>query len=45
MTVIDVHTHAFTHPWLELLKAKAGIYNLKIRPDGSRKYSAATRRW
>ena len=34
MTVIDVHTHAFTHPWLELLKAKAGIYNLKIRPDG-----------
>ena len=34
MTVIDVHTHAFTQPWLELLKAKAGIYNLKIRPDG-----------
>ena len=34
MPVIDVHTHAFTHPWLELLKAKAGIYNLKIRPDG-----------
>ena len=34
MPVIDVHTHAFTHPWLELLKAKAGIYNLKTRPDG-----------
>jgi aminocarboxymuconate-semialdehyde decarboxylase len=34
MPVIDVHTHAFTYPWLELLKAKAGIYNLKTRPDG-----------
>lgn len=34
MTVIDVHTHMFTHKWLELLKAKAGIYNVKTRPDG-----------
>lgn len=34
MTIIDVHTHMFTHKWLELLKAKAGIYNVKTRPDG-----------
>lgn len=34
MTVIDVHTHTFTHKWMELLKAKAGIYNVKTRPDG-----------
>lgn len=34
MTVIDIHTHAFTKGWLELLKKEGGHYNLKIRPDG-----------
>ena len=34
MTVIDVHTHMFTHKWMELLKANAGMYNVKTRPDG-----------
>jgi len=34
MTVIDVHTHMFTARWLELLKHKGGLYNIKTRPDG-----------
>ncbi len=34
MPVIDVHTHTFTHAFMELLKAKGGIYNLQTRPDG-----------
>ena len=34
MPVIDVHTHMFTHRFMELLKAKGGIYNLQTRPDG-----------
>jgi aminocarboxymuconate-semialdehyde decarboxylase len=34
MTVIDVHTHIFTHRWLELLKEKGGPYNIQTRPDG-----------
>ncbi|HYF18857.1 MAG TPA: amidohydrolase family protein [Ramlibacter sp.] len=34
MTVIDVHTHMFTHRWLELLRRKGGQYNLQTRPDG-----------
>ena len=34
MPVIDVHTHIFTQPWLELLKRKGGIYNIQVRPDG-----------
>ena len=34
MPVIDVHTHMFTHAFMELLKAKGGIYNLQTRPDG-----------
>lgn len=34
MPVIDVHTHAFTHKWLELLKQKGGMYNIQTRPDG-----------
>jgi aminocarboxymuconate-semialdehyde decarboxylase len=36
MTVIDVHTHMFTTKWLELLRDKSGIYNIKTRPDGQR---------
>ena len=36
MTVIDVHTHAFTTNWLELLKTKGGAYNIQTRPDGQR---------
>ena len=34
MPVIDVHTHMFTRAFMELLKAKGGIYNLQTRPDG-----------
>ena len=34
MPVIDVHTHMFTQKFLELLKAKGGIYNVQTRPDG-----------
>jgi aminocarboxymuconate-semialdehyde decarboxylase len=34
MTVIDVHTHIFTHKWLDLLKQKGGAYNIQTRPDG-----------
>ncbi len=36
MTVIDVHTHMFTHQWLKLLQEKSGIYNVQTRPDGQR---------
>jgi aminocarboxymuconate-semialdehyde decarboxylase len=36
MTVIDVHTHMFTHKWLQLLQEKSGIYNVQTRPDGQR---------
>ena len=32
--VIDVHTHAFTRRFMELLQAHGGIYTLKTRPDG-----------
>ena len=34
MAVIDVHTHMFTHRFMELLKTRGGIYNLQTRPDG-----------
>ncbi len=34
MTVIDVHTHMFTRRWMEVLRANAGIYSVKTRPDG-----------
>src|SRR3984957_3645839 len=34
MAIIDVHTHAFTHEFMDVLKAKGGIYNLRTRPDG-----------
>lgn len=34
MPVIDVHTHMFTHGFMDLLKAKGGIYNLQTGPDG-----------
>jgi aminocarboxymuconate-semialdehyde decarboxylase len=34
MPVIDVHTHIFTHKWLDLLKQKGGAYNIQTRPDG-----------
>jgi len=34
MPVIDVHTHIFTHKWLELLKERGGEYNIQTRPDG-----------
>ena len=34
MTVIDVHTHMFTHKWLQLLREKGGLYNIQTRPDG-----------
>ncbi|MBC8741015.1 amidohydrolase family protein [Paraburkholderia sp. UCT31] len=34
MPVIDVHTHIFTHKWLELLRQRGGAYNIQTRPDG-----------
>ena len=34
MPVIDVHTHIFTHKWLDLLKERGGAYNIQTRPDG-----------
>lgn len=36
MTVIDVHTHMFTHRWLQLLQEKGSVYNVQTRPDGQR---------
>lgn len=36
MTVIDVHTHMFTHKWLALLQEKGGGYNIQVRPDGQK---------
>lgn len=34
MAIIDVHTHAYTRQWLEILKKEGGQYGLKTRPDG-----------
>lgn len=34
MKIIDIHTHAYTRQWLELLRKKGGEYSLKQRPDG-----------
>ncbi|HPF45834.1 MAG: amidohydrolase [Alphaproteobacteria bacterium] len=34
MTVIDVHTHAYTREWYEILRKFGGEYNIQIRPDG-----------
>ncbi len=34
MTIIDVHTHAYTRKWLEILQQSGGQYRLKTRPDG-----------
>ncbi|MGH7022138.1 MAG: amidohydrolase family protein [Caulobacteraceae bacterium] len=34
MPTIDVHTHMFTPAYMELLKARGGEYNLRVRPDG-----------
>src|SRR5262245_49248082 len=34
MPVIDVHTHNFSHGWLDLLRRHGGQYQLKKRPDG-----------
>ncbi|MBM89167.1 MAG: 2-amino-3-carboxymuconate-6-semialdehyde decarboxylase [Gammaproteobacteria bacterium] len=32
--LIDIHTHAYTHNWLKILKEQGGDYHLKLRPDG-----------
>lgn len=34
MAIIDVHTHAYTREYLELLRSRGGVYSLKMRPDG-----------
>ena len=34
MPVVDVHTHMFTARWLELIREKGGIYNIRTRLDG-----------
>lgn len=36
MPVIDVHTHIFTHKWLELLRERGAPYNIQVRPDGQK---------
>lgn len=34
MPIIDIHTHAYTRQWLEILRREGGEYGLKMRPDG-----------
>jgi len=34
VTVIDIHTHAYTKEWYEILREQGGEYNVQIRPDG-----------
>ncbi len=34
MSIIDIHTHAYTRQWLEILRHQGGEYGLKMRPDG-----------
>jgi aminocarboxymuconate-semialdehyde decarboxylase len=34
MPIIDVHTHMYTREYLAVLRAKGGVYSLKMRPDG-----------
>lgn len=34
MPIIDVHTHAYTRRWLDLLDREGGEYRLETRPDG-----------
>ncbi len=34
--LIDIHTHAYTHRWLEILQEQGGDYHLKTRPDGQK---------
>ena len=34
MTIIDVHTHAYTREWYEILRNEGGEYNIQRRPDG-----------
>ena len=36
MPVIDVHTHIFTHKWLDMLKEHGSPYNIQTRPDGQK---------
>lgn len=43
MSIIDVHTHSYTREYLDLLRAKSGLYSLKMRPDGKEEiYRGAT---
>jgi aminocarboxymuconate-semialdehyde decarboxylase len=32
--IIDVHTHTYTHRWLELLRSSGAPYHVVVRPDG-----------
>ena len=32
--IIDVHTHMYTRPWLELLRSSGAPYGIVVRPDG-----------
>ena len=34
MPIIDIHTHAYTPKWLDILRERGGEYGLKVRPDG-----------
>ena len=33
MAIVDVHTHAYTHEWFEILRDQGGEYGIKLRPD------------
>lgn len=34
MSIIDIHTHAYSLRWIESLRQFGGEYTLKLRPDG-----------
>ena len=34
MTVVDIHTHAYTPEWYEIMREHGGDYNIQKRPDG-----------
>jgi aminocarboxymuconate-semialdehyde decarboxylase len=34
MPIVDVHTHAFTRRWLDVIRSNGGQYSIRVRPDG-----------
>lgn len=33
MAIVDIHTHAYTAEWYEILRTQGGEYGIKMRPD------------